>query len=193
MEDRERPWAPGGVEGGLTLLKSREEIGEIVGRLASRISADYGATTPVLVGILKGSFVFLADLCRALSIPHEVDFIRTSSYGRDGTPSSEVHILKDTELAVEGRHVIVVEDIVDRGATLTALLRHMEAKRPASIRVCALLRRAPAGPGPLDAAIHYLGAVVGEGFVVGYGMDYREGLRGLPDLYTVGRRGHEQR
>jgi hypoxanthine phosphoribosyltransferase len=159
---------------------TEEQIREAVGRIAREISALYGAEAcPLLVGVLKGSFVFLADLVRELTIPFEVDFILARSYGLGTKSAGKVEILKALESDVRGRHVVVIEDIADTGLTLDAAVASIEAGNPASVRRCALLLRQ--GHPPIDFA----GLTVGSGFVVGYGIDYAERYRGLRDIRTI--------
>ncbi len=167
---------------GLKPLYSPEEIRSTIGRLAGEIRADYASRTPVLVGVLKGAFVFLADLVRALEMPVEVDFIRLSSYGTRDVPTPKAAITKDIELSVEGRDVLVVEDIIDRGTTIEAVMDHLEGKNPATLRLCTLLLKEGGGTG---RKIDYIGKEIGDGFVVGYGMDYKERYRELRALYTI--------
>jgi hypoxanthine phosphoribosyltransferase len=157
-------------------LITEEEIGTAVRRLAAAISRDYRDEVPLLIGVLKGSFVFLADLVRELDIPCEVDFIRARSYGKGRTSSGAVQITKDVETDLRGRHIVVVEDIADTGLTMEVVVRRIEAGRPASVRRCALLLRE--GCEPTD----YVGIAVGKGFVVGYGIDYAERHRELRDI-----------
>lgn len=166
---------------GLRLVISPGEIRAIVKRLAREIERDYADRTPVLVGVLKGSFVFLSDLARELSIPVEVDFIRTLCYGTRDVPSDEVCIMKDIEMDIEGRDVLIVEDIVDRGVTVNAVMEHLGKKNPATLRFCALLLKEGAGAFNID----YLGRTITGGFVVGYGMDYKERYRNLPGIYLI--------
>ncbi len=163
----------------LELRFTREEIDEAVRRIGAEISADHGDSVPLLVGILKGSFVFLADLVRALTIPVEVDFVRARSYGRGTTSSGAVEITKDLETDLRGRDVVVIEDIEDTGLTMDVVVERIRAGRPASVKRCALLVRE--GSEPPD----YLGMWVGPGFVVGYGIDYAERYRELPDIYAI--------
>jgi hypoxanthine phosphoribosyltransferase len=158
---------------------SEDEIRGAVRRLAARISADYSDECPVLVGVLKGSFVFLADLVRELGVPLEVDFVRARSYGTGLRSSGAVEIAKDVEVDLKGRHVIVVEDIADTGLTMDVVVERIKAGRPASVRRCALLLREGC-PEP-----DYFGFRCGPGFVVGYGIDYAERYRGLRDIRTI--------
>lgn len=167
----------------LKLIIPPEEIRIIVDRLANEIRRDYSSKNPVLVGVLKGSFVFMADLVRALEIPVEVDFICATRYGTNERPTKEAKVIKDISTDVRGRDVIVFEDIIDEGKTMKALLEHLNAKHPASIKVCTLLLRDKKTG--LDVNVDYLGTTVDEGFVVGYGLDFRERYRHLPGLYII--------
>jgi len=155
---------------------TESQIQEAVRRIARDISDAYGEVCPLLVGVLKGSFVFLADLVRELSIPFEVDFILARSYVLGTRSAGKVEILKEVECNVRGRHVVVIEDIADTGLTLDAVVSRIEAGGPASVRRCALLVRQ--GHPPVD----FVGLLVGSGFVVGYGIDYAERYRGLRDI-----------
>ena len=158
---------------------TEDQVQQAVRRLAREISTAYGEVCPLLVGVLKGSFVFLADLVRELTIPFEVDFTLARSYGLGTKSSGKVEILKEIESSVRDRHVIVIEDIADTGLTLDTVVARIEAGEPASIRRCALLVRE--GHPPVDFA----GLSVGPGFVVGYGIDYAERYRGLRDIRTL--------
>jgi hypoxanthine phosphoribosyltransferase len=155
---------------------SEEEIRAAVRRIGARISRDYAERRPVLIGVLKGCFVFLADLVRELTVPVEIDFIRARSYGAGTRSSGSVRITKDVELDVAGRDVIVVEDIADTGLTMDTVVRRLEAQGASSVARCALLTRK--GCAPPD----YHGFEIGPGFVVGYGIDYAEQHRGLREI-----------
>lgn len=155
------------------------EVLAAVRRIARRLDEDYRGRDPLLVGILNGSFVFLADLIRAMTVPAQVDFIRARSYGKGTRSTGAVEITKDIETDVTERHVVVVEDILDTGETLRFVTARIAAGEPASIRTCALLLRE--GSTPPD----YHGLVVPPGFVVGYGIDYAEQHRGLRDIRAV--------
>ena len=158
---------------------SKDEIASAVSRVAAEISANHPTETPLMVGILTGSFVFLADLVRELTIPVEIDFIRARSYGSRTESSGAVEITKDIEHDVTGRIVIIVEDILDTGLTLRFVSDRIRAGNPGTIETCALLVRE--GTIPSD----YMGLWIPEGFVVGYGIDYAEQHRELPDIRSV--------
>jgi len=168
----------------LKRILSSRQVRNIVKSLAVRIRADYGGKRPVLVCVLKGAFVFLADLIRELNMPLEVDFITVSSYGPRRASSGNVQLVRDVTTDIAGRHVLLVEDIVDSGLTLDELRRHLIRRSPASLRVCALLARRSLLAGNPDA-VDYLGRAVPDGFVVGYGIDYAQQHRELPDIYVI--------
>ena len=161
------------------VLVNEERIQQRVRELGETISRDYaGVDDMLLVAVLKGSVVFLADLMRVLTVPHAIDFMATSSYA-DGTESSGVvRILKDLEISLEGRHVLIVEDIVDTGHTLDYLLRILEERNPASLRVCTLLNKSSRRE--VEIPIDYVGFDIPNEFVIGYGLDYGELYRNLP-------------
>jgi hypoxanthine phosphoribosyltransferase len=158
---------------------SKNEIARAVSRVAAEISANHPAETPLMVGILTGSFVFLADLVRELTIPVEIDFIRARSYGSGTESTGAVEITKDIEHDVTGRIVIIVEDILDTGLTLRFVSDRIRAGNPGTIETCALLVREGATPSD------YMGLWIPQGFVVGYGIDYAEEHRELPDIRAV--------
>ena len=146
--------------------------------LAAEISEDYADKTPLLLCILKGGYVFLADLTRALTIAHGVDFMAVSSYGDSTESSGVVRILKDLDTDISGRHLLLVEDIIDTGRTLSYLLENLRVRGPASIRICCLLSKPERRQSQLT--IDYLGFDIPDKFVVGYGLDYAERYRNLP-------------
>lgn len=170
------------MESHLKRLFSSEEIRLAVSRLANEITRDYAGKTPLLVGMLKGSFVFLSDLIRTLEVPVEIDFIRAASY-RNGDTSGAVQITKDIDAGIKNKDVIVVEDIIDTGITLDVILKHLTAKSPASLKVCTLIDKPHRRRLPIK--IDYLGFSVKQGFLVGYGLDYDEKYRYLPGLYVM--------
>lgn len=159
-------------------LFTGEQIKARVDELARRISDDYGGSRLLLVGILKGAFVFLADLARELDIEVEFDFMALSSYGSMTKTSGVVRILKDLDTDITGRNVLIVEDLIDTGLTLNYLLRSLEARGPESVEICALLNKRVANK--VEVPIKYEGFSIPDVFVVGYGMDYAERYRNLP-------------
>lgn len=161
------------------------QIREAVSRIAGEISDAYRDTCPVLVGVLKGSFVFMADLIRELTIPCEVDFIRARSYGAATSSSGSVTITRDVETDLRGRDVIVVEDIADTGLTLDTVVAWIHDREAASVKRCALLMRRE-GPQP-----DFVGFSIGPGFVVGYGLDHAERYRGLREIRILTKKGSD--
>ncbi len=157
-------------------------LDEIVERVAREMASTLKGSNPVLVGVLKGSFAFLADLSRKFDAPHEIDFIQTACYGMRDIPANEVLILRDITSELKGRDVVIVEDIIDRGHTARVLLEHFRTRGAKSIRLCTLLKRKGGAP---ELKVDFVGEEIGEGFVVGYGMDYKEQYRGLPGLYLL--------
>ena len=149
-----------------------------VRQLGKRITRDYKDKNPILVGIMKGSFVFLSDLIREIKIPHEVDFISVVSYGSEKKASGVVRLLKDLSSNIEKRHVIIVEDIVDTGLTLNYIRENLLTRKPASVKVCALLSKEARRE--VAVSPDYVGAVVPDEFVVGYGLDFAQMYRCLP-------------
>jgi len=165
----------------LQVVCSEQCIRSAVERLACEIRSDYQDKNPLLIGVLKGVFVFMADLVRSLNMPLEVEFVRLSSYGYGRTESSgDVKVIHGLESGIEGRHVLVVEDIVDEGRTLDHLLRYLNEQKPASLKVCALFNKPSRRQVPVN--IDYLGLTIPNVFVVGCGLDYDEKFRYFPDL-----------
>ena len=153
--------------------------------LAAELSRDYRGRSPLFLGVLKGAYVFLADLTRLMDEPPEIDFIQLSSYGLNGAVGSRrVKVLLHPTADLQGRHVVVVEDIVDTGRTLRFLRRYLARRGPASLRVCALLVRTRAHD-EKERPVDYCGFTVGDGWLVGYGLDCSEKYRALPDIYVV--------
>lgn len=163
-----------------------EEIQRRVGELAGEINRDYEGMDLLLIGILKGAFIFLADLARRLTVPVRFDFIACSSYGSSTRTSGVVRIQKDLDGDIAGRHVLLVEDIVDTGLTLSYLVRNLEARGPASLHICALLNKSSV-PGKVDLPIRYQGFSMPGDFVVGYGLDCAEEYRNLPYIAKLKR------
>ena len=160
------------------ILFSEEQLKERVQAIARQIEADYQGREVMLISVLRGSFVFMADLCRALKLPCTMDFMSVSSYGGGTSSSGQVQITKDLSEDITGRHVIVLEDILDSGNTLSYLLNILEHRRPASVRLCALLDKPDRRVKPVE--LHYCGFTIPDAFVVGYGLDYAEKYRNLP-------------
>jgi hypoxanthine phosphoribosyltransferase len=160
------------------ILVQPDELSRRVRELGRQISADYAGRELLLVGVLKGAVFFLSDLMRHIDVPCEVDFMAVASYGSATDSSGVVRILKDLDVALEGRHVLIVEDIVDSGLTLQYLLRSLRARNPASIEVCALLTKPERRKVELEP--RYVGFEIPNRFVVGYGLDHGERYRNLP-------------
>ncbi len=167
----------------LVPVLSKDEIREMISELARKISSEYKGRPLVLIGVLKGAFVFLADLTRNITIPHEIDFLGAASYGSGTTSSETIKLTKSIETKLQGKDVLLVEDIIDTGITLEYLIEYVKSLQPASIKVCTLIdkhqrRRKKI---KIDFAAH----IVQEGFLVGYGMDYAEKYRNLPEIYHL--------
>lgn len=161
------------------VILSEQDIDDIVSRLGREISEDYADKNPLIVAVLRGAFVFTADLARAITVPCTVDFMAVSSYGSGTRSSGEVRIVKDLDSKIEGRHVIIAEDILDSGLTLSYLIRVLEERHPASLRICAFSVKDVPGHKPAVAPT-YVGTHVPNEFIVGYGLDYAEHYRNLP-------------
>jgi hypoxanthine phosphoribosyltransferase len=171
-----------GGDAGRVLLTSAE-LSARIGELGEAIGRDYRGRVPLLVAVLKGAFVFLADLVRAIPIDHEIDFMAVASYGASTRSSGIVRIVKDLDIDLEDRHVLIIEDIVDSGLTLAYLRRMLASRNPASLEVCALLARETISPAD-RASLRYVGFTVPPEFVVGYGLDLAERYRNLPDVHV---------
>jgi hypoxanthine phosphoribosyltransferase len=160
------------------VLVDPEVLSARVAELGAEISADYEGRDLLLIGVLKGAVFFMADLMRKLTIPCEVDFMAISSYGASTDTSGVVRILKDLDINIEGRHVLVVEDIIDSGLTLSYLMRNLESREPATLEVCALLTKPDRRE--IDVPVRYVGFEIPNRFVIGYGLDFAERYRNLP-------------
>ncbi len=160
------------------VLIEEEAVAARVGELGAEISVDYAGKDLLLVGVLKGAVFFMADLMRNLTIPCEVDFMAISSYGASTDSSGVVRILKDLDINIEGRDVLVVEDIIDSGLTLSYLIRNLESRNPATLEVCALLTKPERRE--IDVHVRYTGFEIPNEFVIGYGLDFGERYRNLP-------------
>jgi hypoxanthine phosphoribosyltransferase len=165
------------------VLITPEQLSEKIAELAARIDADYAGRDLLLVGVLKGAVMVLADLARAMHLPVQMDWMAVSSYGSGTKSSGVVRILKDLDADITGRHVLVVEDIVDSGLTLSWLVGNLRSRQPASLEVCAMLRKPAAHQMGVEVA--YTGFDIGNEFVIGYGLDYAERYRNLPFIGTL--------
>lgn len=162
---------------------TKEDIERKIADVAARISLDYKESEPVLIGVLKGAFIFLSDLIRQLTISFTVDFVRASSYGTDINSSENIHLTKGIEIDVKNKDVLVIEDIIDTGLTLTFLFNYLRSMGPKTVKVCTLLDKRERRKASI--AIDYACHMVEKGFLVGYGLDYAERYRGLPEIYKL--------
>lgn len=160
------------------ILFSQEKLDRRVSEIAEQINRDYADKEILLISVLRGSFIFMADLVRKITRPCRIDFMSVSSYGKGTSSSGQVQITKDLSEDISGLHVIVIEDILDSGNTLSYLLRILEQRHPASIRLCTLLDKPDRRK--VDVTVHYSGFTIPDAFVVGYGLDYAEHYRNLP-------------
>jgi hypoxanthine phosphoribosyltransferase len=165
------------------VLISSKEIEDKVREIGARITKDYRGEKPLLIGILRGAVVVMSDLMRNIDLQCELDFMDISSYGTGTSSSGVVRILKDLEEDITNRHVLIVEDIIDTGLTLSYLMRSLHARKPASLEICALLSKPSRRRAELD--VRYLGFEVPDEFVVGYGLDYAGAYRNLPDICVL--------
>lgn len=170
-------------EAKLAILLTRDEIAAAVSRLAAEICRDYRDKNPLLIAVLKGSFVFLADLVRQLDFPLEIDFVRLSSYGRGMESSGIVKMAPGAPSKITGRHILVIEDIIDTGLTAALLLDYLRQRKPASLKLCALTDKEARRRVMVN--IDYRGLAVPDKFIVGYGLDQNERFRHLPEIYTL--------
>ena len=160
------------------ILYTEEELRNRVKALGAQITADYAGRTPMLLSVLRGSYIFMADLTRAISLDVTVDFMSVSSYGAGTVSSGQVEIKKDLSDSIEGRDIIIVEDILDSGNTLFYLMDVLRARKPASIRICTLMDKPERRTKPITA--DYVGFTIPDAFIVGYGLDFAEKYRNLP-------------
>ncbi|ESP62891.1 Hypoxanthine-guanine phosphoribosyltransferase [Smithella sp. ME-1] len=165
------------------ILFSRDEIQKRVKEMASQISKDYAGRELVVIGILKGAFIFMADLVREISVPCKVDFVRVASYGASSESSGKVVMTKDIETSIKGRDILIVEDIVDTGLTLQYLVNWLKERSPNSLKICVFLDKRKRRKVTFEA--DYVGFTIDDGFVVGYGLDFNEQFRFFPDVYII--------
>ncbi len=167
----------------LEQIVSKEEIAKRVKELGRQISQDYKDKSLVIIGILKGAFIFMADLIREISVPMQIDFVRLASYGNLMQSSGEVRITKDIELNIEDKDVLVVEDIVDTGLTLQYLEEVLKLHKPASVKICCLIDKKERRQVSIN--VDYVGFDIPRGFLVGYGLDFEENYRELPGIFKI--------
>ena len=165
------------------ILFSRTTIQKRVQELAGQISSDYAGRELVVIGILKGAFIFMADLIREISIPCNIDFVRVASYGASSENSGKVVMTKDIETSIKGRDILIVEDIVDTGLTLQYLVEWLKERNPHSLKICVFLDKRKRRKVSFEA--DYVGFTIDDGFVVGYGLDFNEQYRFFPDVYVI--------
>src|SRR3954447_15322660 len=170
-------------EKNFTKYLNRHEIDAAVQSIANRINADYQDKEVVLVGVLKGAILFLADLVRHLTMPNEVEFVRLSSYGKARTSSGTVTIIKDIHADIRNKHVLIIEEIIDSGRTLKFLYERIKSAGPASVEIVTLLDKT--AKRVVDVPVKYIGRPIDDQFLVGYGLDLEEHCRNLPDIYTL--------
>ncbi len=161
----------------------KDEIDRLVDAVAQEISSDYQHREVILVGVLKGAFVFLSDLMRKMSIPAKVDFLRVASYGANASSSGKIELIKDLELDIGNKDVLLVEDIVDTGLTIRYLMDYIRSHSPRTVKICALIDKRERRKS--EVVIDYVCHVVEQGFLVGYGLDYAEEYRNLPGIYHL--------
>jgi hypoxanthine phosphoribosyltransferase len=162
---------------------TRDEIENLVAGIARQISEDYHGQALVLVGVLKGAFIFLSDLCRHLAVPVQVDFVQASSYGAETSSSGNIKLNKDIDVDIHGKNVLIVEDIVDTGLTLSYLVEHFRGFGAKTVKICTLIDKRERRE--IDIRVDYACHVVDMGFLVGYGLDYAENYRELPGIYHL--------
>lgn len=165
------------------ILISRQEIKKTIARLAKQIRKDYEGKNPVIISVLKGSAVFFADLIRELNIPLQIEFVQVSSYGSNMESSGKIKVVQRLRTSIRDRHVLVIEDIVDTGHTLSYLMKYLARKKPASLKLCALTDKPSRRVVPVK--IDYLGFTVPDKFIVGYGIDFNEEYRYLSDICVI--------
>lgn len=165
------------------LVFSESRIQARIKELADQISADYNGQDLIVVGVLNGAFMFMSDLVKRMSIPLKIDFVRAASYGSESETSGRVKLRKDVELELTDKHVLIVEDIADSGLTLNFLKKHLAGLGPVSIKICALIDKLERRTDKIE--IDYIGFEVESGFLVGYGLDYDEQFRNLPEIYHL--------
>jgi hypoxanthine phosphoribosyltransferase len=165
------------------LVISKKQLSEKVCELAAQVSTDYTGKDLVMIGVLNGAFIFLADLARSVTVPHQIDFIRVASYGNSDSSSGTIRLTKDVELDLKDKHVLLVEDIVDTGTTLDWLTKKFRDQKAASVRICTLIDKKERRIA--EVSIDYIGFSLESGFLIGYGLDYAQQYRHLPEIFTL--------
>ncbi len=171
------------VEDNRSILFSRERIAQEIKRIAQEISRDFKGQEVMLVGVLKGSFLFIADLIREIEVPSVIDFVRLASYGSGTQTSGIIEFRKELEMPIRGRNVIIVEDIIDSGYTLECLYNKLLLQEPRTLKICTLIDKKARREVEIEA--DYVGITMDDGFIIGYGLDHDEKYRNLPDIYVV--------
>jgi hypoxanthine phosphoribosyltransferase len=171
----------------IKVVFSPEEIQRRVRELAEQITSDFAGQEPIMLGVLKGCFIFLSDLVRQVDLPLEIDFVRLASYGSSDTSSGRVQLVKAPEISITGRPVLVVEDIIDTGNTLKWLVEYLQGMQPSSVNLCVLVDKAERRE--VEVEVDYVGFKVPYGFLVGYGLDFDERFRFLPGIYELNPQG----
>jgi len=171
------------IDQAMRVLHTADEIAEKVAELGDRISLAYQSSEVFIIGVLKGGFMFMSDLVRRINLPVKIDFVRLSSYGNADSPMGDVTIVDDIHEAIAGKHVLIVDDIMDTGHSLLAFKKHLLKKGPASVKLCTMIDKAERREASISP--DYYGFRINEGFVVGYGLDFAENYRALPQLYIL--------
>ncbi len=167
----------------MKVLFNAREIAQKVQEIGETLTREYDGTELFVVGILKGGFMFMSDLVRHIHLPVKIGFVRLSSYGNSDSPQGDVRILNDIQEAIKGKHVLIVDDIMDTGQSLVAFKRHLESKGPRSVKICTMIDKTERRTVPMEP--DYYGFRIPEGFIVGYGLDYAEDYRTLPEIYVL--------
>ncbi|MFY9396954.1 MAG: hypoxanthine phosphoribosyltransferase [Desulfomonilia bacterium] len=167
----------------MKVLFSSEQISERIRELGKQITSDYRGCELLVIGVLKGGFIFVSDLVRNIGLPLRIEFVRLSSYGCSSSPDTSVKIYDDTGDVVKGRHILIVDDIMDTGQSITAFKEHLESKGPASVKICTMINKKFRRSKDIDP--DYSGFTITDGFIVGYGLDFAEDYRALPEICVL--------
>lgn len=167
----------------MKILYNAREIAQKVQELGKEITTAYEGSELFIIGILKGGFMFMSDLVRHIDMPVKIGFVRLSSYGDSDSPQGNVKIIDDLDEAIKGKHVLIVDDIMDTGQSLVAFKKHLESKGPSSVKICTMINKTVRRTVPMEP--DYYGFRIEDGFVVGYGLDYAEDYRALPEIYVI--------